>query len=93
MEICSVRVGQGMYGIPITHILEIVGEAKPQRVPLAPGFIGGMVHYRGDVLTTVVAEMHKVLTPDGVLFRGSSEPGRYGRRCWRAERATLSRGW
>jgi purine-binding chemotaxis protein CheW len=33
--------------------LEIVGKAKPQPVPLAPGFIGGMVHYRGDVLTTV----------------------------------------
>jgi len=33
--------------------LEIVGKARPQPVPLAPGFIGGMVHYRGDVLTTV----------------------------------------
>jgi len=53
VEICSVRVGQGLYGVPITHILEIVGKARPQPVPLAPGFIGGMVHYRGDVLTTV----------------------------------------
>jgi purine-binding chemotaxis protein CheW len=53
VEICSVRVGQGLYGIPITHILEIVGRAKPQPVPQAPGFIGGMVHYRGDVLTAV----------------------------------------
>lgn len=53
MEICSVRVGEGLYGVPITHILEIVGKARPQPVPLAPGFIGGMVHYRGDVLTTV----------------------------------------
>jgi purine-binding chemotaxis protein CheW len=42
-----------LYGVPITHILEIVGKARPQPVPLAPGFIGGMVHYRGDVLTTV----------------------------------------
>lgn len=53
VEICSVRVGQGLYGVPITHILEIVGKARPQPVPLAPGFIGGIVHYRGDVLTTV----------------------------------------
>jgi purine-binding chemotaxis protein CheW len=52
-EMCSVRVGQGLYGIPITHILEIVGNAHPQPVPLAPGFVGGLVHYRGDVLTTV----------------------------------------
>jgi purine-binding chemotaxis protein CheW len=53
VEMCSVRVGQGLYGVPITHILEIVGKAKPQPVPLAPSFVGGLVHYRGDVLTTV----------------------------------------
>lgn len=52
-EVCSVRLGDGLFGIPITHILEIVGGARPQPVPLAPGFVGGLVHYRGDVLTTV----------------------------------------
>ena len=52
-EMCSVRVGKGLFGIPITHILEIVGAAQPQPVPLAPRFVGGLVHYRGDVLTTV----------------------------------------
>jgi purine-binding chemotaxis protein CheW len=53
MEICSVRLGNAMYGVPISHILEIVGQARPQPVPLAPGFVGGLVHYRGDVLTVV----------------------------------------
>jgi purine-binding chemotaxis protein CheW len=53
MELCSVRLGRALYGVPIAHILEIVGAASPQRVPLAPGFVGGLVHYRGDVLTTV----------------------------------------
>jgi len=53
VEMCSVRVGQTLFGIPITHILEIVGSARPQPVPLAPVFVGGLVHYRGDVLTTV----------------------------------------
>jgi purine-binding chemotaxis protein CheW len=52
-EICSVRVSQALYGVPISHILEIVGQARPQPVPLAPGFVGGLVHYRGDVLTAV----------------------------------------
>jgi len=42
-----------MFGMPISHILEIVGSARPQPVPLAPGFVGGLVHYRGDVLTAV----------------------------------------
>jgi purine-binding chemotaxis protein CheW len=53
LEMCSVRVGPTLFGIPITHILEIVGGALPQAVPLAPDFVGGLVHYRGDVLTTV----------------------------------------
>jgi purine-binding chemotaxis protein CheW len=53
VEMCSVRLGQALYGVPISHILEIVGGARPQPVPLAPSFVGGLVHYRGDVLTTV----------------------------------------
>lgn len=53
LEMCSVRVGQTLFGIPITHILEIVGNARLQAVPLAPEFVGGLVHYRGDVLTAV----------------------------------------
>jgi purine-binding chemotaxis protein CheW len=53
VELCSVRVGKTMYGMPIGHILEIVGSARPRPVPLAPDYVGGLVHYRGDVLTTV----------------------------------------
>lgn len=53
LEVCSVRVCKSLFGIPIRHILEIVGKARPRPVPLAPGFVGGLVHYRGDVLTTV----------------------------------------
>jgi len=52
-EVCSVRVGAGLFGLPITHILEIVAGTRPEPVPLAPAFVGGLVHYRGDVLTTV----------------------------------------
>lgn len=53
VEVCSVCLGPTLFGVPIRHILEIVGSARPQSVPLAPGFVGGLVHYRGDVLTTV----------------------------------------
>src|ERR1700679_3561 len=54
-EVCSIHLGDGLYGLPISHILEIVGDTKPETVPLAPAFVGGLVHYRGDVLTTVCA--------------------------------------
>jgi purine-binding chemotaxis protein CheW len=53
LEVCSVRLGKSLFGVPIRHILEIVGRARPQPVPLAPSYVGGLVHYRGDVLTTV----------------------------------------
>jgi len=53
VEVCSVRLAETWFGVPITHILEIVGSARPQPVPLAPPYVGGLVHYRGDVLTTV----------------------------------------
>ena len=53
VEVCSVRLADTWFGIPITHILEIVGSVHPQPVPLAPVYVGGLVHYRGDVLTTV----------------------------------------
>jgi purine-binding chemotaxis protein CheW len=53
IEVCSVRLGSTLFGVPITHIVEILGRAQPQPVPLAPDFVGGLVHYRGDVLTTV----------------------------------------
>jgi purine-binding chemotaxis protein CheW len=55
VEVCSIHLGDGLYGLPISHILEIVGGARPETVPLAPDFVGGLVHYRGDVLTTVSA--------------------------------------
>jgi purine-binding chemotaxis protein CheW len=53
LEMCSVRVGQTLFGLPIRYILEIVGKTRPRPVPLSPDFVGGLMHYRGDVLTTV----------------------------------------
>ena len=62
-QICTVCLGSSVFGVPITHILEIVGAARPQPVPLAPVFVGGLVHYRGDVLTTVSLRQLLALPP------------------------------
>jgi purine-binding chemotaxis protein CheW len=81
MEMCTVRLGTTMFGVPITHILEIVGAARPQPVPLAPVFVGGLVHYRGDVLTTVSLRQLLALPPkDGRqdLLVLESEGGCFG---------------
>jgi len=53
IELCSVRAGAITFGVPIMRILEILGAPATQPVPLAPSFIGGLVHYRGEVLTAV----------------------------------------
>lgn len=53
VEVCSVRLGRSIFGVPISRILEIIGTSLLQPIPLAPGFVGGLVHYRGDVLTAV----------------------------------------
>jgi purine-binding chemotaxis protein CheW len=76
IEMCSVRVGQTFYGIAVTRILEILGKPAKQPVPLAPDFIGGLVHYRGEVLTTV--SLRRLLdmpaqdaTEDILVFEGA----------------------
>lgn len=70
-EVCSVRVGDTLYGIPIAHVLEILGKPATQPVPLAPYFVGGLVHYRGEVLTAVslrrLLGMEAASAPEDVL--------------------------
>src|SRR5665213_3164511 len=81
VEMCSVRVGERMFGMSIQYILEIVGGARPQRVPLAPAFVGGLVHYRGDVLTTVsLRQLLGLPASDGsqALLVVECSGGRYG---------------
>jgi len=63
-EVCSVRVDKALFGVPINHILEIVSSTRPQPVPLAPACVGGLVHYRGEVLTTVSLRQLLGLAPN-----------------------------
>jgi purine-binding chemotaxis protein CheW len=81
IEMCSIYVGQTLFGVPITSILEIVGSTRTQPVPLSPKYIGGLVHYRGDVLTTVSLRQLLDLppfedAPDILVFEG--EGGYFG---------------
>lgn len=53
VTMCSVRAGDGMYGIDTREIREVLGNADPRPVPLAASYIAGVLPYRGEVLTTV----------------------------------------
>jgi len=76
-EVCSVQVGDTLYGIPIAHVLEILGKPATQPVPLAPYFVGGLVHYRGEVLTAVslrrLLGMEPAKAPEDVLVFETAE--------------------
>jgi len=79
IEMCSVRAGDTMFGVPTMRILEILGASAAQPVPLAPHWIGGLVHYRGEVLTAVSLRSLLELPPhdgasDILVFEG---PGGY----------------
>jgi purine-binding chemotaxis protein CheW len=73
---CSVRVGETLFGVPITGILEILAVPATRPVPLAPSHIGGLVHYRGEILTAVSLRILLALPPhsrpsDMLVFEGS----------------------
>lgn len=53
MSMCSLRAGAGLFGIETVQIREVLGTTSPQRVPLAPEYIAGVVPHRGEILTTV----------------------------------------
>ena len=53
VSLCAFRAGSGMFGIDTREIREVLGAVVPQRVPLAPLYIAGVVPYRGEVLTAV----------------------------------------
>jgi purine-binding chemotaxis protein CheW len=53
MSLCSLFVDGGCFGIDTRKIGEVLGARELQDVPMAPEYIGGVVPYRGEVLTTV----------------------------------------
>ena len=53
IHLCSVRAGEGLYGVDTRAIREVLGNAAPQRVPLAPDYMAGVLTYRGEVLEAV----------------------------------------
>lgn len=53
VSLCSMFAGEESFGIDTRKIREVLGKRELQRVPMAPAYIGGVVPYRGEVLTTV----------------------------------------
>jgi purine-binding chemotaxis protein CheW len=53
VSLCSLYAGSEIFGIDTRKIREVLGQREPQRVPMSPPFVAGVVPYRGEVLTAV----------------------------------------
>jgi purine-binding chemotaxis protein CheW len=53
LSLCSLTAGKRLFGIDTRMIREVLGKARLHRVPLAPAFIGGVIAYRGEVVSAV----------------------------------------
>jgi purine-binding chemotaxis protein CheW len=53
LSLCSLMAGGKLFGIDTRMIREVLGKARLNRVPLAPAYVGGVLAYRGDVVTVV----------------------------------------
>ena len=53
VPMCTLFAGGRLFGIDTRRIREVLERTRLERVPRAPFFIGGVMPYRGEVLTTV----------------------------------------
>ena len=53
LSLCSLAAGERIFGIDTGTIREVLGQCRPNRVPLAHAFIAGVIAYRGEVVTAV----------------------------------------
>jgi purine-binding chemotaxis protein CheW len=77
VSLCSLHSGPGLFGIDTRQIREVLGASSPQRVPLSPEYIAGVVPYHGEVLTTVCLRtllgLQKLTGPRTVLVLDDEE--------------------
>ncbi|MBI3428236.1 MAG: purine-binding chemotaxis protein CheW [Acidobacteria bacterium] len=74
LHLVTFRIGNELFGVPISMVQEIVRVPAIARIPQAPEFIEGVINLRGRVITVV--DMHKRLNqapgnPPGVWDRKS----------------------
>jgi purine-binding chemotaxis protein CheW len=53
VSLCSLMAGGKLFGIDTRMIREVLGKGRLNRVPLAPAYVGGVIAYRGEVVTAV----------------------------------------
>jgi purine-binding chemotaxis protein CheW len=65
LSLCSVRVGDEVFGFDTEQVYEVLGLRTIVPVPLAPAFVAGLIPYRGEVLAVLCLRSLLGLPPRG----------------------------
>ena len=83
ISMCSLLSGGRLFGIDTRMIREVLGQVLMNRVPLSPAYVGGVIAYRGEVVTAV--SLRALLgqeKTDGIscvlILDGDAEEERFG---------------
>lgn len=50
-------IGDSVYGLPLTHVIEIIGNLRATRVPGIPHYIKGIINLRGKIVPVIDARL------------------------------------
>ena len=52
-QLCTFRVGQHFFGVPVMSVQEVIRAQQMTIVPLAHGAVAGLINLRGQIVTAV----------------------------------------
>lgn len=58
-QLTTFWIGDGLYGVEVERVREVLRQQELTRVPLAPSTVAGLINLRGQVVTTV--DLHQQL--------------------------------
>lgn len=52
-QLCGFKLGDGYYAVPVLEVQEVVKPQRITKVPLAPGYVNGLLNLRGQIVTSL----------------------------------------
>ncbi|MCA8954306.1 MAG: chemotaxis protein CheW [Planctomycetes bacterium] len=68
-KFCTFWLGDAFFGVPVAKVQEVICPQDMTRIPLAAGFIRGLINLRGQIVTAI--DLRRRL---GFQPRGNDEP-------------------
>ena len=52
-QLCGFKLGKVVYAIPLLKVRELLQPCEVTPIPRSPGYIGGLINYRGKIVVTI----------------------------------------